>query len=396
MSSGLPLAESLFEGRYDRQARLEWWDQRRVREARILVVGAGALGNEVLKNFALLGVGTLLVVDMDLIETSNLARAVLFRAGDEGEAKCAVAARRAAELGPDTRIVPIRANALLGLGLGAFAWADVIVGAVDNREARVFVNAAAARVRKPWVDGAIEGLSGIARGFDPSHGSCYECTMNATDRKLLAERRSCAMLARRVVESGRVPATAVAASIVGAIQAQEAVKILHGQQALRGEGLHFDGLWNEWSRVSYPRQDDCPGHDSLDRLEPIPSGIADTTIAELLRRGESELGGPVTLDFSRDVVLALECPACARSESCGRVLGAVTEEQARCPSCGEHRLVQSASSTQAAGPVDPRLTLAELGLPAWDVVVARRGSGSHVGWILQGDERGVLGAAGGA
>ena len=84
-------------------------------------------------------------------------------------------------------------------GLGVFAWADVVIGAVDNREARVFINSACARVGKTWVDGAIEALSGVVRVFSPGTGPCYECTMNKTDRKLLAERRSCAMLAREAV-----------------------------------------------------------------------------------------------------------------------------------------------------------------------------------------------------
>src|SRR6185369_8827198 len=100
----------------------------------------------------------------------------------------------------------------------------VIIGAVDNREARVFINSCSARVGKKWVDGAIEALSGVVRVFSPADGPCYECTMNSTDRKLLAERRSCALLARDLALQGRVPTSAVAASIIGAMQVQEAIK----------------------------------------------------------------------------------------------------------------------------------------------------------------------------
>ena len=133
-----------------------------------------------------------------------------------------------------------------------FLWADVVIGAVDNREARVFINSACARTRRTWVDGAIEGLSGIVRVFAPHRGACYECTMNSTDRKLLAERRSCALLARDLVLQGRVPTSAVAASIIGAMQVQEAIKAVHGQPTLAGadpplasaaKSLRIDAAW---------------------------------------------------------------------------------------------------------------------------------------------------------
>jgi len=69
----------LLDDRYHRQSLIDWWDQKKVAEARVLVVGAGALGNEILKNLALTGIGRVLVYDMDTIERSNLSRTALFR-----------------------------------------------------------------------------------------------------------------------------------------------------------------------------------------------------------------------------------------------------------------------------------------------------------------------------
>ena len=77
MSQALPTALTLTEGRFARLEAIEWWDQSLLRNARILVVGAGALGNEIIKNLALLGVGNVIIVDMDRIELSNLSRSVL-------------------------------------------------------------------------------------------------------------------------------------------------------------------------------------------------------------------------------------------------------------------------------------------------------------------------------
>src|SRR4051794_34828877 len=81
--------------RYGRLRLIPWWRQERLAAAKVLVVGAGALGNEVLKNIALLGVGTTYLIDFDTVETSNLSRSVLFRHGDGGRPKAEVAAERA-------------------------------------------------------------------------------------------------------------------------------------------------------------------------------------------------------------------------------------------------------------------------------------------------------------
>ena len=91
-------------GRYDRQKLIAWWDQERVAAARVLLVGAGALGNEVLKNLALTGVGRTLVWDPDTIERSNLSRTVLFREEDEGRNKAVVAAERTVAMNHDVLV----------------------------------------------------------------------------------------------------------------------------------------------------------------------------------------------------------------------------------------------------------------------------------------------------
>ena len=94
------------DDRYSRLRLISWWRQERLRDARVLVVGAGALGNEVMKNLALLGLGTTYLIDLDAVEPSNLSRSVLFRSEDGGQPKAEVAARRARELNPEIAIVP--------------------------------------------------------------------------------------------------------------------------------------------------------------------------------------------------------------------------------------------------------------------------------------------------
>src|SRR5436305_13112 len=105
----------LEEGRFARFEAIRWWRQERLRESRVLVIGAGALGNEVIKNLALLGVGNVIVVDMDKIEKSNLSRSVLFRESDEGKFKAQAAAEAARGIYPEARVTGVVANILAGL-----------------------------------------------------------------------------------------------------------------------------------------------------------------------------------------------------------------------------------------------------------------------------------------
>src|SRR3954454_2230549 len=138
--------------RYGRLRLIPWWRQEKLAAARVLVVGAGALGNEVVKNLALLGVGTTYLIDLDNVEPSNLSRSVLFRTIDGGRSKAEVAAERAREINPECTFVPVHGDVITDLGLGHFLDADVVIGCLDNREARLWVNRQCWKVQRPWVD----------------------------------------------------------------------------------------------------------------------------------------------------------------------------------------------------------------------------------------------------
>jgi len=102
---------------------ISWWERKRVEEAKILVVGAGALGNEVIQNLALMGVGYLYIIDFDTIEAANLSRSPLFRESDSGRSKAEVAAARAKELNPNIHIQYLHGDVTAQLGWVSFgAW----------------------------------------------------------------------------------------------------------------------------------------------------------------------------------------------------------------------------------------------------------------------------------
>ena len=231
-SKNIELTSADFEeDRYSRLRLIPWWDQEKLKNACILVVGAGAIGNELIKNLALLGIGKILIVDMDKIEQTNLTRSVLFRAGDVGRYKAEVAAERAMELNPDVRAKAFTRNVIDDIGLGLFARVDVALGGLDNREARLAINQSCYKLGKTFIDGAIEALGGFARVFAPP-GPCYECTMTEADWRMINQRKSCALLTHEQMAEGKIPTTPTSSSIIAGVQVQEMLKILHADRGL--------------------------------------------------------------------------------------------------------------------------------------------------------------------
>ncbi len=362
------------EDRFHRQTLISWWEQDRLTRARVLVVGAGALGNELVKNLALLGIGTVVVVDLDRVENSNLSRCVFFREEDEGSDKAPVVARGARAVNPYARFIAVRGDVRLSIGLGLFDAVDLVLAGLDSREARLHVNQACWKVGTPWVDGAIEGLMGVMRAFVPPDSACYECTMNDRDHELVAQRRACSLLTREDLLAGKVPTTATSASVVAAMQAQEAVKLLHADAldyVMAGRGVVFNGLSHDSYTVTYPRNEDCLSHDRYE-LADAASFPSDTPFRDLLAAARRDLGDGSVLDLEQDIALALRCESCGREERL-RPLLELHAPDARCPACGKERAVEATHIVDAGQAALLELSPRNVGLPPFDVVTARRG-----------------------
>jgi adenylyltransferase/sulfurtransferase len=354
------------------------------------VIGAGALGNEIIKNLALLGVGNALIADMDRIENSNLSRSALYRASDNGKLKADVAARSAKDLYPQMNVHAFNGNVVYDLGMGVFRWADVVIGGLDNREARLAINRACFRLNKPWIDGAIEQINGAARVFVPD-GPCYECTMSETDWKLLQHRRSCNLLTRPEMEGGKTPTTPTVSSIIAGVQTQEAVKLLHGLDVIAGRGWVFNGVTAEVYQVEYQRKDTCYSHDQLDDVISLNARADSMTVANLLTKARDHLGPTAELELARDVLEKLVCPKCGSAEELFASLGRVSAEKAWCPGCKDVRREVVTFYKVRGDEHFLERTLAEIGVPAFDVVIARSKDGRSIGLELSWDATDVLG-----
>lgn len=379
------------DDRFGRFRLIGWWDQARLARAKVLVIGAGALGNEIVKNLCLLGVGNILIADMDRIENSNLSRSVLYRASDNGKLKADVAAKSAKELYPGVNVHAFNGNVVYDLGMGAFRWADVVIGGLDNREARLAINRACFRLNRPWIDGAIEQINGTARVFVPD-GPCYECTMSDTDWKLLQHRRSCNLLSRPEMEGGKTPTTPTVSSIVAGVQTQEAVKLLHGLEVIAGRGWVFNGLSAEVYHIEFQRKESCYSHDSLDEVVALPARADTMTVSDLLAEARQRLGPMAELELARDVLEKLVCPKCGAVEEMFASLGRVPAVKAWCPQCKDvRREVVTFYKIRGDEPFMNR-TLAQVGVPPFDIVIARSArEGRSIGLELSWDANIVLG-----
>jgi molybdopterin/thiamine biosynthesis adenylyltransferase len=374
--------------RFDRLRRISWWNQDKLRNAKVAVIGAGALGNEILKNLALLGVGNIFVADLDRIEMSNLSRSILFRERDNGRPKAQVAAEAVRDVYPDVNVHWFHGDVIYDLGLAVYRWADVAIAGLDNREARLSINRYCWKTNTPWIDGATEVLQGVVRVFIPPDGACYECTMSAADWEVLNERRGCGGLRNDGAPPVRIPTTPITASIIAGLQCQEAVKLLHGMESLSGQGMVFNGNVNESYTVRYSFNEECNSHETFDRIVPLDRSVSDMPLAELLRIAEADLGAGAVVEFNQDILTAFECPRCNTSEPVFRPRGSVPESAALCPKCREMRQPVVSASFSEEDKFDK--TLADFGIPRFDIVGARRGL-TRIGYEFSGDAGAILG-----
>lgn len=280
---------------------LSWFKKERVNNARVLVAGAGALGNEVLKDLALFGVGQIFVVDFDRIEVTNLTRSVLFRETDafEHKYKAEVAAQRAMEINPQIKVTPIVGNLFSEVGLALYKSVDVIIGCLDSRLARYQLNRMAMRAGKTWIDGSIENLTGVVKVYTPGV-SCYECGLSREEFNIIMLRTGCADVVRTQTSHGRVATTPISASIIGAVQAQEAMKIIHQDcydadnmpfTTLQGKMWRYEGLTNTTSAYKFASwKKTCPAHGQWTNIISLPEMTADMTVNDAFKVLKESLG----------------------------------------------------------------------------------------------------------
>ena len=221
--------------------------QKRLKEARVLVVGAGGLGSPVLQYLAAAGVGTIGVIDDDVVENSNLGRQVIHSDKGIGMPKVFSAEAAMKAQNPFVTVRPYHRRLTAEIAGELFADYDLILDGTDDADTRYLVNETAVRAKLPLISGAITQWEGQISLFDPSRGGpCYACVFPEKAAEGLAP--SCA-------EGGVVGPLP---GVIGTMMAVEAIKHLSGAgETLLGRLLIYDGLYCEVRSIRVGRRENC-------------------------------------------------------------------------------------------------------------------------------------------
>ncbi len=247
---GLPAGSrglSVSSGRYERSIILPGWGhagQETLRNARVLVVGAGGLGSAVLMYLAAAGVGTVGIVDGDRVELSNLQRQTLYGTGDIGRPKCMAAARRLADLNPEVRTVEHCTRFSSTNAAEILEHYEIAVDCTDNLAVRYDLNEACWKKGIPWVYGAVSEYHGQVSTFVPGQTACFRCLYPVSD-----------------VSGWEQPRGVLNALVgtVGSIQAGEVLKLITGLgKPLAGRLLVWEALPAAFTSFMLDRDPACP------------------------------------------------------------------------------------------------------------------------------------------
>ena len=221
--------------------------QRKLKAARVVIVGAGGLGSPLGLYLAAAGVGTLGMVDFDVVDATNLQRQVLYGNSDVGRLKLDAAAERLRDVNPHVQIIPHEVRLTSENALGILEPYDVVVDGTDNFPTRYLVNDACVLLGKPNVYGSIFRFEGQVSVFFAEKGPCYRCLFPEPPPPGLVP--SCA-------EGGVL---GVLPGIVGSLQALETIKLILGEgEPLIGRLLLFDALALQWRELKLHKNPDCP------------------------------------------------------------------------------------------------------------------------------------------
>jgi len=235
--------------RFSRQVMLEeigYNGQLKLKNSKVCVVGTGGLGNPIISRLAAMGVGTLRIVDRDIIELSNLHRQTMFDESDVGQIKVEVAAKKLQKLNPDCKIEALAISVNDYTALEVVEGCDVVIDALDSVNARYALNKACVKFGIPFVTGAAVGVSGQTFTVLPKESACYYCMFPELNEDTMP---TCSI-------EGVHPSIL---SIVGGIEVSEAVKIITGKKpSLSQRILHIDLENLDFTSTRTFRAEECP------------------------------------------------------------------------------------------------------------------------------------------
>ncbi len=298
--------------RYDRQTLIENWDQEKIRDGKVIIVGMGALGSVAAVSLAMAGVGELILVDFDTIEISNLNRQLLFRMEDIGKSKVEVAARELLKINSDLKVTALNMKIQV-VPTSDLETAEVIVEGLDTFVDRRWVNSFIVEHNIPLISGGMFGFLGNLQVIIPRKNACLECQSLIPEEEL---QKACTPFGEQRKESRQeesvdevIPSVSSVSFVIGGLMAQETLKILLKLPSLK-EYLFWDGSAGVFTAIELSRREDCFVCSSEYQLNAIPVRSAiDQQIDDFIDqlRYSFNLGkemiiihGTITIDSSKE------------------------------------------------------------------------------------------------
>jgi molybdopterin/thiamine biosynthesis adenylyltransferase len=347
--------------RFARHTLIAGWEQTRLSTATAVIMGMGALGNEVARILAMSGVGRLILCDYDRISISNLSRCVLFRETDVGHLKVEVAAKALTELVPNIQIETRPKPLIQGVGLAELREASIVLGCLDSRAGRLQLAGRCNLVKAPFIDGGTHPWGGEVRPYLDSEGPCYGCSLSPEERAVTDVPWSCGDEPAEIA----VGATVSSSVVVSAWMSLVAIRFLMNLSVPQGT-LSIDGSRGLSRIVQQPRDRDCLLHYPIDFTKKIAISCQNT-VAELRR----VLGAEKIPLVWAPVQQRVECRQCGFQE-----LRSGLPLKAACPQCGVSLdLHTTLELHQVAG----GLKLADLGIAPREILAVRAVNG--LAWV---------------
>jgi len=349
----------LIMNRYARQEIIETWDQEKLRNAKVLIIGAGTTGNEVAKNLALIGIGSLTIIDDDMVEEVNLSRCTLFEENDIGKPKAVVVAEKAKRLNPEIEATPIVGNAIYDLGNLEFQKFNAVVSCVDNLETRKFINENCYLCETPLVNVGIEGWLGNITTITPPFESCLECTWTDNEYEVLKQRYSCSKLGIKI--KTEIAMVITTAAVSAGFASQEVVKIILGLvKPASNETIWFDSKNKTFLKWQTNPKEGCSHYSYLKMNDIKIAGEVDVnlTVENIIKTFVKNCS-EYELKSAHEIVYSASCRNCGfKDQIKPEFLGKF--ERKICKKCNSLSITPDEITTT----LKPEFTLKELGIPS--------------------------------
>ncbi|WP_323918406.1 HesA/MoeB/ThiF family protein [Aeromonas caviae] len=298
--------------RYHRHSLIDWFSQDDVKGSSFAVIGCGAVGNEVAKNLALLGVGKIDLFDFDTIELHNLTRSVLFRESDVGLNKAEVAGHRLRELDPNIDVSAYVGDVWELLSLEKAKGYSCILCCVDNFEARLKINQICLLTGTNLINTGIDSKFSLIEVFPFSSGkhvACYECNLPLSAYQRIQQRYSCGWLKKISFIEKKIPTTIITSSLTGALAVANALRLINNDFQHSAKKIFIDSFTGNSTVSEVEQSTVCPSCSNLGDNISVLSGI-DKIESELFTTPTK----PLSIITSDPILVSHRCVKCVPNE----------------------------------------------------------------------------------